>query len=53
MNLYLFSGYAVFWIIVFLYVVYLHRKQQKLSVELQSLASHLKDEEERETTGLE
>lgn len=45
MNVYLFFGYAVFWILIFLYVLYLHRKQQKLSAELQSLASRLEDKE--------
>lgn len=43
MNWYLFSGYAVFWVLVFLYVLYIHRKQSKLNRDLQVLADQLED----------
>lgn len=43
MNWYLFSGYAVFWILIFIYIVYLHRKQRQQTDELRSLVESLEE----------
>jgi len=42
-NWYLFAGYAVFWTLIFAYVVYLHRKQSELTKELERLRDSLGD----------
>jgi CcmD family protein len=38
MNLYLFAGYLVIWTILFLYIVFLERRQQRLHRELEALS---------------
>lgn len=43
MNWYLFSGYAIFWALVFIYIVYIHRKQLELKRDVESLVESLKD----------
>jgi len=42
-NWYLFVGYAIFWTLIFAYVVYLHRAQRGLGRELEELQRSLKD----------
>lgn len=41
MNLYLFFGYAVFWSLLFAYLVFLHRQQRQVSEELRELSGAL------------
>lgn len=42
-NGYLFAGYAVLWTAIFLYLVFLHRRQQRLNRELKSLAESFQE----------
>jgi CcmD family protein len=44
LNFYLFSAYAVFWLLVFGYLVFLHKRQKRLSKELEELTSLLEEE---------
>lgn len=41
MNLYLFAGYLVIWTILFLYIVFLQRRQQRLHRELEALSRQI------------
>lgn len=47
MNWYLFFGYAVFWILVFAYIVYLHRRQRDLGRSIQALEEALREDGRR------
>jgi CcmD family protein len=38
---YLFFGYAVFWSLLFVYLLFLHRHQRRLNEELQALSEEL------------
>lgn len=44
MNWYLFAGYAVFWTLVFLYIVYLHRRQRELLRSVRELEGALRED---------
>lgn len=46
MNPYLFAGYAVVWTILFLYLLYLNKKQRELGEELKSLSESIRRERE-------
>lgn len=41
MNAYLFAGYAVVWTILFLYLLYLNKKQREIGQDLKSLSESL------------
>jgi CcmD family protein len=41
MNLYLFFGYAVFWSLIFCYLIFLHRRQRQVNEALQALVEEL------------
>lgn len=41
MNWYLFAGYAVFWILIGLYIIYLQRKQANLARDLETIKNML------------
>jgi CcmD family protein len=43
MNWYLFFGYAVIWTLLFVYLVYLHRRQTALNRELRELERSLEE----------
>lgn len=43
MNWYLFAGYAIFWALIFAYIVFLHRKQERLGQDLRGVAESLKE----------
>lgn len=42
MNPYLFAGYAVVWTVLFLYLLYLNKKQREIGNELRSLSETLR-----------
>jgi CcmD family protein len=42
MNWYLFFGYAVFWILIAVYIFYLQRKQFRIIEDLKTLEESLK-----------
>lgn len=42
MNWYLFFGYAIFWSLVFAYLVYLNGRQRELNRELEELRESLR-----------
>ncbi|GAB4232302.1 MAG: hypothetical protein Kow00109_04680 [Acidobacteriota bacterium] len=44
MNWYLFSGYAVFWILIFAYVVFLYREHKALQAKLEQLRAWIEKE---------
>lgn len=44
-NGYLFSAYLVIWTLIFVYLVYLHRKQKELARELTDLSRIVKEDE--------
>jgi len=41
MNWYLFSGYAIFWILIVFYIGYMQKKQTELAEDLESLKQGL------------
>jgi CcmD family protein len=43
-NLYLFFGYAVLWTLIFIYLVFLHRRQRQMCEDLGRLTRTLKEE---------
>jgi CcmD family protein len=43
LNWYLFFGYAIFWTLVFIYLVYLNGRQRELNRELEELRESLKE----------
>lgn len=43
MNAYLFAGYSVIWVLLFLYLLFMHRRQQRLNRELKGLAKALEE----------
>lgn len=42
MNAYLFAGYVLVWTILFLYLLYLNKKQRRIGEELKSLSESLR-----------
>jgi CcmD family protein len=43
-NWYLFAGYAVFWVLVFVYLLYLHRRQSELARAVRELQEALRED---------
>jgi len=43
-NLYLFAGYAVFWSILFAYLLLLQKRQTRINREIVELAGQLEEE---------
>lgn len=41
MNPYLVAGYAVVWTVLFLYLLYLNKKQREIGTELRSISETL------------
>ena len=42
MNWYLFLGYSILWVLIFAYIVFLHRKQRELQKEIGILSSEIR-----------
>lgn len=42
-NGYLFAAYLVIWTLIFIYLLFLHRKQKKIGEELKRLSRVLKE----------
>lgn len=47
MNWYLFAGYAVFWTLVFIYILYLHGRQRELLRSVRELEDALRNDRSR------